>query len=213
MSTPLTPYTVSLILTYICPPSQLALSPLSAHLISKPLLQRHHFLSIDPELDTKSYLMWASEEDQVFTKLEGLEPPSTRDEEPIMGIKYTADQESVFAHAELRSLASQASADIRLVFMWDPVDSTWKYHNLAPMPFPVDATYSVVDAVAAYNDPVEHGHGDDGDDYWDSYGHNDEKEHLHISKCRGDDLSEDAYWAQYASIQGTVGYFWVASRK
>ncbi|KAJ4486175.1 hypothetical protein J3R30DRAFT_1465639 [Lentinula aciculospora] len=207
MSTPLRPYTVSLILTYICPPSQLTLSPLSPHLISKPLLQRHHFLGIDPETDLKGYLMWATEDDQAFARLEGLAPPTLGDEDPVIGIRYTADKESIYAHAELRSWASHASPEIRLVFLWDPVDSAWKYHNIASMPFPVDATLNVADAVEqkAPSLEIQIKGDEDDDDYWNSYGTDNMKEHIPRNRSNGDlPGSEDAYWAQYASVQGTA---------
>ncbi|KAJ3761892.1 hypothetical protein EV360DRAFT_79828 [Lentinula raphanica] len=207
MSTPLKPYTVSLILSYICPPSQLTLSPLSPHLISKPLLQRHHFLGLDPDTDLKGYLMWASEDDVAFERLEGLAPPTAGDEDPVVGIRYTADKESIYAHAELLSYASHASAQIRLVFLWDPVDSTWKYHNIASMPFPAGSTLDVADAIEKESPNPEiqlNGHEDD-DDYWNSYGREDGKEHIPRNKSNGDLAgSEDAYWAQYASVQGTA---------
>ncbi|KAJ3854887.1 hypothetical protein EV368DRAFT_80154 [Lentinula lateritia] len=205
MSSPLNPYTVSLILTYICPPSQLTLSPLSPHLISRPLLQRHHFLGLDPETDLKAYLMWATEDDKAFARLEGLAPPTTAgDEDPVIGIRYTADKESIYAHAELRSWPSHASAEIRLVFLWDPLDSSWKYHNIASMPFPISATLNVTDAVEQQTPSLEiQVKGDEDDDYWNSYGSDVTKEHIPRNKSNGDiPGSEDAYWAQYASVQG-----------
>ncbi|KAJ3988628.1 hypothetical protein F5890DRAFT_1583337 [Lentinula detonsa] len=209
MSTPLKPYTVSLILTYICPPSQLTLSPISPHLISKPLLQRHHFLGLDPDTDLKGYLMWATEDDKAFARLEGLAPPTAGDEDPVVGIRYTADKESIYAHAELRSYVSHVSAEIRLVFLWDPVDSAWKYHNLASMPFPVGATLKVADAVEQQESPsleIQVKGDEDDDDYWNSYGSDDAKEHIPRNKSNGDLTigSEDAYWAQYASVQGSA---------
>ncbi|KAH7880706.1 hypothetical protein F5879DRAFT_904796 [Lentinula edodes] len=206
MSSPLKPYTVSLILTYICPPSQLTLSPLSPHLISRPLLQRHHFLGLDPETDLKAYLMWATEDDKAFARLEGLAPPTAGDEDPVIGIRYTADKENIYAHAELRSWPSHASAEIRLVFLWDPVDSSWKYHNIASMPFPISATLNVTDAVEQQTPSLAiQVKGDEDDDYWNSYGSDVTKEHIPRNKSNGDiSGSEDAYWAQYASVQGTA---------
>ncbi|KAF5390359.1 hypothetical protein D9757_002908 [Collybiopsis confluens] len=200
MSTALRPETVALILAQI-----LLFSPLPAHLLSRPLRERIHFLGLSPEVDVKSYLMWpASENDSVFSRLEGLEPPSARDDEPVKAIRYTADEESIFAHAELSSLAVHVSAEIRLVFLWDAAEETWKYHNIAMMPFPFNAAYTVAEAVEQNSAASEQTDSDSDEDnaYWNSY--SDENAYVSVKKSKNGDLSEEAYWEQYASVQGTA---------
>jgi len=195
LATTLTPVTVSILLDYISPLSQ----ELPAHLLSQPLLQRHHFLDIQPS-DPVQYLSWpSSDQQQAFRLLEsyGLDQKHSESE---FCIRYTADHESFSAHVEL------GSSGVRLVFQWDSRDQTWKYHNCTLMPFPLPSYDSVAEAQQNLSLAGAHETNEitDEDAYWESYGQDDDyKPNARVpSTTQTDTQAEDAYWAQYASVQG-----------
>ena len=213
---PIPLYTINLILQYICPPSQL-ISPIPSDLLSLSLLQRHRFLDIPPT-DTSSYLTWPSSgRDHAIQHLESL--PMPLDElAPDFLVGYAADPEHAYAHVHVKSTGDDG---LRLVFEWDGQES-WKYHDSNVMPFPPGTHDSLSDAVASaatITIPVPESKGpqtesrgngdgaddtDDDDNYWNSYGaENAGSVQPSPSMGRdGIDASEDAYWAQYASVQG-----------
>ncbi|KAN0128386.1 hypothetical protein V8E53_013775 [Lactarius tabidus] len=213
---PIPHYTVSLILQYICPPSQL-ITPIPSDLLSLSLLQRHRFLGITPA-DTSSYLTWPSPgRDHAIQHLESL--PMPLDElAPDFLVGYAADPEHAYAHVHVKSTGDDG---LRLVFEWDGQES-WKYHDSNVMPFPPGTHNSLSDAVASaatITVPVPEvkgpqtensGNGDDDtdddDNYWNSYGaENTGSVQPSPSMGRDEaDASEDAYWAQYASVQGSA---------
>ncbi|KAK7058934.1 hypothetical protein VNI00_001558 [Paramarasmius palmivorus] len=220
---PLHPTTISVLLQYISPPSQLT-NPLPQHLISLPLLQRHFFLNLrDPSTDPASYLSWPSQDQQkIFDILESL-PTPIDDHSPSPAIRYTGDNESAFAHAEIPSPSTNTD-NIRLIFQWDERDSSWKYHNVALMPFPTHS-FESPSSLTFLNDQSddtsamapEHGspfitvhhhdnNNDDEDSYWDAYGAaDDERPNAGLTRTNSaDPTSEDAYWAQYSSVHGTA---------
>lgn len=220
---PIPLYTINLILQYICPPSQL-ISPIPSDLLSLSLLQRHRFLDIPPS-DTSSYLTWPSSgRDHAIQHLESL--PMPLDElAPDFLVGYAADPEHAYAHVHVKSTGDDG---LRLVFEWDGQES-WKYHDSNVMPFPPGTHDSLSDAVASATTitiPVpelkgpqteSRGNGgggdddtDDDDNYWNSYGaENTGSVRPSPSMGRDEaDASEDAYWAQYASVQGVfLQYF------
>ncbi|KIY71603.1 hypothetical protein CYLTODRAFT_418665, partial [Cylindrobasidium torrendii FP15055 ss-10] len=53
---PLLPATVDAFLDLLIPPEKLETDPLPRQMVSLPLLQRHHFLSITPADNLPSYL-------------------------------------------------------------------------------------------------------------------------------------------------------------
>ncbi|ESK88909.1 hypothetical protein Moror_13271 [Moniliophthora roreri MCA 2997] len=223
---PLHPTSVSVLLQYIAPPSQLT-DPLPNHLISQSLLQRHFFLDLrDPSTDPASYLSWPSEDQQkIFSILESLPTPIDH-HSSISSIRYSGDEESAFAHAEITTTGPKqdTSDGIRLIFQWDDRDSSWRYHNVALMPFPThsfDSPSSLPLVQKQTNPdnstsmPAEHGgsplitvdsHHNDEDSYWDAYGgEDDERLNAGLSRSNSTDpTSEDAYWAQYSSVHGSA---------
>lgn len=220
---PISPNSVHILLQYIHPPSQLD-QPLPPFLLSKPLLQRHHFLQIPPE-EPAEYLCWpADTSSRAIELLEGL--PAQLDDVPhTYPVRYTSDDEYTYAHVGLSPVGKDA---VRLVFQWDELDG-WKYHDAKLMPFPPGSEASLQDALtshtsiptiptssaspSAYNpygfDHSENGEGgsdDDDDDYWNSYGADDSDGPSGDLNSSGKDAagdSEDAYWARYASVHGT----------
>ncbi|KAF8271360.1 hypothetical protein EI94DRAFT_1720434 [Lactarius quietus] len=197
--TPIPLYTIKLILQYICPPSQL-ISPIPSDLLSLSLLQRHR-------------------RDRAIQHLESL--PMALDElAPDFLVGYAADPEHAYAHVHVKSTGDDG---LRLVFEWDGQES-WKYHDANVMPFPPGAHHSLSDAVASAStitiptpelkgpklENLGNGDGDDDanddDDYWNSYGAEGTCS-VQPSPFMGRDevdATEDAYWAQYASVQGSA---------
>jgi hypothetical protein len=214
---PISSYTINLILQYISPPSQLT-RPIPSHLLSRSLLQRHALLEISPQ-DPSAYLSWpSSDSDRAVSHLESLQMPL--DElAPDFLVGYTVDPEHAYAHVHVKPTGDNG---LRLIFEWDGEES-WKYHDSAMMPFPRGTRPFMDDpAVQAASDPIPSpqsggfgggkrikdatGDSDDDDDYWNSYGVQDDSgAKLLPSTSKGEtDVSEDAYWARYAAVQGTV---------
>ena len=178
--------TVRLVLVYI---SQSL--PLPPHILSKPLLQRHYFLHITPD-DYISYLAWPGPSPQLLADaLNGLSLPSDdQHDHGVYTIVYSSDQETALAHVSMAP-AGAANSLIRLVFMWDSGEAMWKYHNLAPMPFPKDSVSSVDQAMSQPSF--------DADSYWGTPDHSVEVCDHNQEPQSG---SEDDYWARYSIVQG-----------
>jgi hypothetical protein len=135
---------------------------------------------------------------------------------PDFPIAYAIDPEHAYAHVHVKSTGDDG---LRLVFEWDG-EETWRYHDANVMPFPSGTQPSLGDAhpnVASVPIPVSQSGGekqdkggggdanDGGDDaYWNSYGaEDDDRARPPPSTSKdGMDASEEAYWAQYASVQG-----------
>jgi hypothetical protein len=206
---PISPLTINIILQYILPPSQLS-QPLPTHLTSTSLLKRHHFLQIEPN-DPLEYLCWPSpNRERSIELLENLTTWSDGEGNGEYDVRYTSDVEFTYAHVRLEE-------HLRIMFQWDAEDG-WKYHDANLMPFPSGSRESLQDVLAdavVKSSQVENprprlslggeGVGENDDDaYWNAYG------------AQGDDddnreqgfqpptaaSGEDAYWAQYASVQG-----------
>ena len=208
---PISPYSINLILQYISPPSQLA-RPVPPNLLSHSLLQRHALLEISLE-DPSSYLCWPSSgRDRAIQLLESL-PMSLDELNPDFPVAYAVDPEHAYAHVHVKPTGDDG---LRLVFEWDGKE-TWKYHDANVMPFPSGTHPSLGDAPASIASiPIsvsesggeKQDKGGDGDDdaYWNSYGvDDDDRAQLPPSTSKDEmDASEDAYWAQYASVQGMI---------
>ncbi|CAA7266463.1 unnamed protein product [Cyclocybe aegerita] len=194
----ITAASVQVVLAHLCP----LIGPLPPHLVSRPLLQRHHFLALSPD-SAEEYLAWPSpDRSRAVHLLQSLQLPSH--DQPF-SVQYTADAEHITAHVRI-------TPNLRLLFLWDP-RNTWQYHNAALMPFPSNSYTTLSDAFAAYSADdflPEQGFNlkvavEDDDSYWNAYGGGDDDDHLPASgKSQDSSLnSEDAYWAQYSSVQGS----------
>lgn len=206
---PISPYTINLILQYISPPSQLV-RPIPPHLLSRSLLKRHALLEISPQ-DPSAYLSWpSSESDLAIQHLESLQMPLD-DQAPDFLVGYTVDPENAYAHVHVKPTGDNG---LRLIFEWDGEES-WKYHDSTLMPFPPGTRPFLDDPAArAASDfipspsfrgerQVKGATGDGDDDYWNSYGAEDDVKPLPSTSKGEADVSEDAYWARYAAVQGT----------
>ncbi|KAJ3475176.1 hypothetical protein NLI96_g12011 [Meripilus lineatus] len=222
--TPISPDSIRVFLQYTLPPSQLT-QPLPPYLLSKSLLQRHHFLSISPE-DPLEYLCWpsTSEGPSAIDLLEVTRPLD--DDTPLeCVIQYSTDDEFTYAHVHLTTTDQPG---VRLVFQWDDFDG-WKYHDAKLMPFPPSCLPSLNDTLNsqadklrpltvpdspkshrydAYGFDVENDNSDD-DAYWNAYGGQDMDDsspsnHYSFSNKESSGDTEDAYWARYSSVHGTA---------
>lgn len=216
---PISPSSVHIALQYIAPPSQLD-QPLPPFLLSKPLLQRHHFLQIPPD-DPAQYLCWPSDTSaKAIDLLESLPRPVDDDTPHVYPVQYTSDVEHTYAHVALASAGEDDA--VRLVFQWDEVDG-WKFHDAKLMPFPQGSKPSLSEVLApqapavgapqppaAVHEYNPYGFNDQSDDsdedsYWNAYGADSDGSDLRDGMSSARDMAsdgEDAYWARYATVQG-----------
>ncbi|KAJ7788469.1 hypothetical protein B0H14DRAFT_3504243 [Mycena olivaceomarginata] len=161
-ATPLDNTTVTIVLHYISP----IIQTLPQHLVASELAFRQSCLKLTP--DDPAYLFWPSSDDRrVIDALESLQQKPIDDIPLDFEIRYTAD-DSLFAHVQLN--------DLRLVFHWE--DESWRYHNLAPMPFlPAHLLPSMTcpkrsfaTAIVARTRPIHTGtQRESSGSYWDMY--------------------------------------------
>ena len=204
---PVPVHTVELVLQYISPLSD----RLPPHLISTSLRQRHHFLQITHSSPVE-YLCWPSPDNATtIDLLDRLPPLSDRASYPT---RYTSDPESTFAHVQISSNAE----GLRMLFHWDDIHG-WEYHDLRLMPFPSPSFSTPQESLASssacgagpprLSSPdliaeADHINSGDHDAYWDAYGAAGHDLTSPLPPQSGTDAveGEDAYWAQYASVQG-----------
>ena len=210
------------LLQYISPPSQLT-HPIPPHLLSKPLSQRHRFLHLTPE-HPDDYLCWPSSPEKkarIIDLLETRSRPLGDDPPSIYPVQYSFDGEDFFAHVDLSGDAKQGP---RVILQWDE-SGEWTYHNTDLMPFPPGSRVALGDVLIPSPplNPVSlqmlsrpsylHSFEADGihvdsddDDYWNAYGATDigDSHYGQSAPAAAKDAvsSEDAYWAQYASVHG-----------
>lgn len=173
---------IDLILYYILKPFNLPIPP---HLISKSLLQRHHYLEISPYDEPEKYLSWKAPPGLIAT----LESIQVSDEAINLAIRYLHDGEVLYGYA---------SVDIfRLVLVWDDDDLAWKYHDIASMPFPLSSCLSPQEALTTHLENAEA-------KYWDAYDNIASTQEVGSVSTEGDQISntEDVYWNRYASTKG-----------
>lgn len=214
---------VHVLLQYIAPPSQLT-QPLPPYLLSKPLLQRHHFLRLSTD-QPDEYLCWPSSPERkahVIHLLESRPRPLDDDQPFAYPVQYSFDGEDFYAHVDLSNNGSDGA---RVILQWDEAGE-WRYHNTDLMPFPPGSRSALEDVLvppappnpaslptlstAAYPrsydlDIPDDDDGDD-DDYWNAYGSTDIGDSAYHSaapvSAKDTTSSEDAYWDQYSSVQG-----------
>jgi hypothetical protein len=160
--------------------------------------------------DPASYLAWPSDCDSHTTAirlLEAFQKPIDDSLYSTFPVCYSADAESTYAHV---AVSPDHLPGLRLVFQWNSPEG-WKYHNITLMPFPPNTFDSVHDALPFQPhdflaEPIMNIVNDDTDDsYWDAYGHggdDDDPAFLTVTKDDSQAGTEDAYWSQYAEVQG-----------
>ncbi|KAG8715445.1 hypothetical protein FRC11_004105 [Ceratobasidium sp. 423] len=195
--TPLASHTVSLALQYLLPPSELP-----THLISRPLLQRHHFLSISPS-DTAAYLCWPHPNADPEKSVAALEHLSTQDHEWLVRtaeIRYQP-QASPSDAAQARVWLGNT---VQLVFIWeeDQDGAGWRYFDTDCRHLPSNCSATLTPALQVT--PPEHDQEQDVDDYWAGYdsGSSPRSPRIPERELSADD--EDAYWASYGAVHGSA---------
>ena len=200
---------VDYILHFISPPSSLQAIP--ADLLSRAMMQRHHFLDISPKTP-QEYLSWPSNDDGKTGReaISLLEQHHADAQHLPLKTAYTSDGDYTYGHVGLSS-SGLGSKGIRIVFQWDFSTETWKYHDLKTMPFPEGAKSSPR-AVSSFSTQVMStpmlviGGGspasDNDDSYWNAYGNEEQSYGGPTSASVNETDSEDAYWAQYSAVQG-----------
>lgn len=191
MMTAITAATVDTLLEYV----DRAIPP---YLLSKPLLQRHHFLGISPD-NPAEYLAWPSSDRSHAVRLLLQSHPIPPSHDTPLCVNYTADPENILAHVRI-------TPDLRLIFLWD--SDQWLYHNLALMPFPPKSYSTFDDALVAYTSDdflqeQSYSVTVDDDSYWNSYGNDSDQPSISADALDPTPSSEDAYWAQYSTVQGS----------
>ncbi|KAJ7169870.1 hypothetical protein C8R46DRAFT_1090332 [Mycena filopes] len=184
------------ILHYISPTIQ----QLPHHLVAAQLAFRQSCLKLTP--DDPAYLFWPSSDDQnVVHALESLQQKPIDDISLNFRIRYTAD-ESLFAHVQLAEGDAQPasnSSGLRLVFQWE--EDSWKYCNLAQMPFPPNSAPSLDDLP---QQPAGDDSGEDTpDSYWDSYGGPVPDRQVDSAEFERTESSGSSYWEMYNSVEGS----------
>lgn len=119
--TPLAPHTISLVLQYLLPPSELP-----THLVAPSLLQRHHFLSITPS-DPAAYFCWPHPNADPEKAIAALDQLATQDHEQLVqsaDVRYQPATES----DAVRALVWLGNR-VQLVFVWeeDQDGAGWRY--------------------------------------------------------------------------------------
>lgn len=191
MMTAITAATVDTVLEYVD-------RGIPAYLLSKPLLQRHHFLGISPD-NAEEYLAWPSPDRSHAVRLLLESHPIPPSHDTPLCVNYTADPENILAHVRI-------TPELRLVFLWD--SNQWLYHNLALMPFPPNSYSTFNDALVAYSSDdflqeQSYSLTVDDDSYWNSYGNDSDQPSISADALDETSGSEDAYWAQYSTVQGS----------
>jgi len=146
--------------------------PLPPHIISPPLLQRHHFLSIQPS-DAAAYLLWpkndGSSSDDTIGALDEIQLEDVNFEH--IEALFTADADAVKAHVKL-------GGDLQVIFLHSPDtvgNVEWKYHDIARLPFPKKAFHNLDSAANYFAGLQNHGEEDveekeSAAGFWDGYG-------------------------------------------
>ncbi|CAE6432480.1 unnamed protein product [Rhizoctonia solani] len=214
--TPLASHTVSLALQYLLPPSELP-----THLISRSLLQRHHFLSISPS-DPAAYFCWPHPNADPEKSVTALEQLATQDHEWLVRtaeIRYQPQADAVQARVWLGNT-------IQLVFVWeeDQDGAGWRYFDADHRPLPSNCSATLAPALQVT--PPEQDQEQDvsaggsylsfglashsslstptSDDYWAGYdsGSSPRSPRIPERELTADD--EDAYWASYGAVHGSA---------
>ncbi|KAF8679448.1 hypothetical protein RHS04_04470 [Rhizoctonia solani] len=217
--TPIASHTISLVLQYLLPPSELP-----TYLISRPLLQRHHFLSIS-STDTAAYLCWPH--------------PGANPEKSVAALEYLSaqDHEWLVRTAEIRYQPQASSSDaaqarvwlgdaIQLVFIWeeDQDGAGWRYFDADHRPLPSNCSPTLSPALQVT--PPEQDQEQDIsagelrllpgfdshssfftltlDDYWAGYDSGSSPRSPRIPERELGLDDEDAYWASYGAVHGSA---------
>lgn len=248
------PHVVHQVLYHLLPPTP----PLPEHLIARDLLQRHHFLDINPD-NVESYFCWpSSNPSDIIRELELLAGNVDILERASHEIVYEEDLGSISSEddepssAQFRARVRIADdQDLWMLFVWQGADEAgsrgeagWRYFDtkrILPSDTRARATSSALESspeldASTSMSPAEVSRptSPSSDAYWDNYGgfaslhvrppivssslmtifllpgigsSSSQNSPSHMSRPIASSKEEDdeaAYWATYASVQGTA---------
>ncbi|KAJ1311193.1 hypothetical protein OPQ81_009694 [Rhizoctonia solani] len=197
--TPLASHTISLALQYLLPPSELP-----THLISRPLLQRHHFLNISPS-DTAAYLCWPHSDADPEKSVTALEQLATQDHEWLVrtsDIRYQPQASSSDAVQARVWLANT----VQLVFVWeeDQDGAGWRYFDTDHRPLPSNCSSTLTPTFQVTRPEEDREQEVSADDYWAGYDSGSSPRSPRILERELNVDDEDAYWASYGAVHGSA---------
>jgi hypothetical protein len=145
---PLPVHLINLTLQYLLPPT----APMPIHLLSRELLQRHHFLNISPD-DPAAYFFWpmfgippSSSAVSIIQDLELRAGNEALLNKEVHDIAYEHDDEGSRARVKLAD-----DLDLYVLFVWQGSDEPgslgyggWRYYDTKRIP-PSTSTSPVVD--------------------------------------------------------------------
>lgn len=185
---------------YLLPPSELP-----THLLSRTLLQRHHFLSISPA-DTASYLCLPGPNADPEKSVAALEHLATQDHEQLVRTANIRYQPPVSASEPVHARVWLGNS-VQVVFVWeeDQDGAGWRYLDTDHRPLPGNCTSTLAPALQV-TPPEEQEQDQDTspDDYWAGYdsGSSPRSPRIPERELAADD--EDAYWASYGAVHGSA---------
>jgi len=203
VATSIPPHVVHTVFQYILPPNL----PIPQHLLSKPLSQRHHFLSIS-HIDPAAYLCWPSlDSTEIVNVLEGT-ATDVLTWEPQHEVRYTMlDHDTVLAHVR-----PSPQSPLQVVFVWDTESETWRYHDIRMLPFPATANLSLDGLLASKVNSMVGSRSaspySDNDNYWEGYASSNTSQNAlngPPGTVADEDKTEAAYWASYAVVHAGSG--------
>lgn len=193
---PLPVHLVNLTLQYLLPPT----APIPLHLLSRELLQRHHFLNISSD-DPAAYFCWSSfdtsssSSTSIIQDLELRAGNETLLNKEVHDITYEHDEEGSRARVKLAD-----DLDLYILFVWQGSqdsgslgDDGWRYYDTKRLPSSTSASLAVGDygnhalvdrelpslngGFGVLHDTVSNEDGSrppspSSDAYWDNYGMN-----------------------------------------
>jgi len=192
-------------------------APIPKHLLSTPLLQRHHFLAISPQ-DPVDYLCWPSPDSpSVIEQLSAIHHHHLPLDHLAHQTVYSADSETTLARVPVH----WSDCHLQLIFLHDPEDPStpWKYHD-TQLFSPLQDSYPTVEA-ALHSIPIppepqdpqsmDTLYLDTAEAFWDGYsssGHSspaveaDKQEPT--APQSAEEKAERDYWSQYSAVKGTA---------
>lgn len=131
---PLPVHHINLTLQYLLPPT----APLPIHLLSKDLLQRHHFLRITPDVP-EEYFCWPTFPSSAASIIQDLEFRAGNEtllNKEQHDITYEHDEEGSRARVRLSD-----ELDLYIMFVWQDSDEPgsdgeagWRYYDIKRLP-------------------------------------------------------------------------------
>lgn len=184
---PLPVHIINLTLQYLLPPT----APMPLHLLSRELLQRHHFLGISPD-DPAEYFCWptsSSPPSASSSIMHDLEMRAGNEDllhKPTHEVSYEHGDDGSRARVRLSD-----DLDLYVLFVYQGSDEGgdgedgWRYNDIQRITpatpstaLPPGLGVGVLSAEVAEEDPYTRSSSPSSDAYWDNYGKPTSPSHL-----------------------------------